>query len=73
MTILARTDGHRALTTAGVLSAAGGQVAVVAGDGCGSTPTCGLADGDIVLVVSPGNACALFRIADAGEPPTLTA
>ena len=65
LTIIARADGHRLLMTAGVLGAAGGVVDVVSGDGCGTPPACGLAPGDLVLVVSRESACGLFRVLDA--------
>lgn len=73
VTIISRVDGHRLLTTGGGLGAAGGVVDVVPGDGCGTSPMCGLARGDLVLVVSRESACGLYRVLEADPSLVLDA
>ena len=73
VTIISRADGHRLLATGGELGAAGGVVDVVPGDGCGASAVCGLARGDLVLVVSRDSACGLFRVLEADSRLALDA
>lgn len=66
LTFLSRADGHRAVTLTSGLSAAGGDVTVDAGEGCGADPACGIRAGDLVLAVAADGACGLFRVASSG-------
>lgn len=71
LTIIARTDGHRVLTAVDGIGPGGGAADVLPGDGCGTSPACGLVRGDLVLVVSRDSACGLFRVLDAGARLTV--
>ena len=71
LTVISRADGHRALTAVDGIGPGGGVVDVVPGDGCGTSPACGLARGDLILVVSRDSACGVFRVIDAGARLTL--
>jgi hypothetical protein len=66
VTIVSRTDGHRAVSMTGALPAAGGSVAFEPRAGCGSAAACGLRPGDLVLAIDRHAACGLFRVIAAG-------
>ena len=65
VTIVARTDGHRRLTTADALGAAGGTISIIPAEGCGAAEACALAAGDLVLLLSAAGECALHRVVDS--------
>ena len=72
VTFLSRTDGHRGLTLTAPLAAGGGDAAVVAHQGCGSSIACGLREGDVLLAVTSAGVCGLYRVDAVGVGPRLT-
>lgn len=65
VTILSRVDGHRSLTLASALGAAGAGVEVSPRPGCGSAALCGFREGDFVLAAARDGECGLFRVTAA--------
>lgn len=62
VTFVSRADGHRTLRLDEALGSGGGTVAVVSGEGCGTSTVCGVAAADMLMAVSAASDIGLFRV-----------